>query len=174
MATLDYLRSHNLPVPEVYDYSSNAANSAETAYTFLEFMRGTNLGDVWFELGERARLEVVRRLVEMENRLFTLSFPASASLYYTKDLDRAETRYELPSPVGERGPLCIGPETTLAMWYGKRSDIETSRGPCRATLLIQRHRKWRVIGTQFILTLSRPNSDRSDDLWCAEREGILG
>ena len=130
VATLDYLRSHDMPVPEVYGYPDNGSNPAGTPYTFLEMMSGTNLGDIWFELGEKARIEVVRGLVELESRLFAPSFPASGSLYYSRDLGQEKLRCELPSAqVTARGPFCIGPDTTLAMWFGKRSEIGTSREP---------------------------------------------
>lgn len=46
----------------------------------MEMIGGTNLGDIWYELSEKARIEVVRKLVELESRLFGLQFPASGSL----------------------------------------------------------------------------------------------
>lgn len=67
-------------MPEVYAYSSSPSNSAETEYLIKEMIGGTNLGDIWYELSEKARIEVVRKLVELESRLFGLQFPASGSL----------------------------------------------------------------------------------------------
>lgn len=132
VATLDFLRSQGLPVPEVYGYSSSSDNAAETPYILLEMMTGTNLGDIWYELGEKARLEVVNRLVKIEAQLFSLDLPASGSFYYIKDLDEATPRVLFPSSEGSEGShLCIGPDTTLALWYGRRANIEAPRGPCK-------------------------------------------
>jgi hypothetical protein len=94
VATMDYLRSHGIPTPEIYGYSTTSQNPADTEYIFMEFNRGINLGDIWFELGETARIAVVHKLVELESRLFSLAFPASGSLYYSRDLDAATDRIE--------------------------------------------------------------------------------
>lgn len=61
----------------------------------MEVYTGTNLGDIWFELGETARMTVVRRLVELEARLFALKFPASGSIYYSRNLDASTDRIEI-------------------------------------------------------------------------------
>jgi predicted Ser/Thr protein kinase len=86
VATMEFLRSHGIPVPKIYDYSATSENLAGTEYLFMELVRGTNLGDIWFELSEKARITAVTKLVELETRLFALPFPASGSLYYAKDL----------------------------------------------------------------------------------------
>jgi hypothetical protein len=130
VATMDYLRSHGIPTPEIYGYATTPHNPAGTEHIFMEFNRGINLGDIWFELGETARVAVVCRLVELESRLFSLTFPASGSLYYTRDLDAATDRIEMTSePPSKNGPFCIGPDTTLALWYGNRLSLDTFRGP---------------------------------------------
>ena len=131
VATMDYLRSHGIPTPEIYGYSTTSQNPADTEYIFMEFNRGINLGDIWFELGETARIAVVRKLVELESRLFSLAFPANGSLYYSRDLDAATDRIELASePPSKNGPFCIGPDTTLALWYGNRLALDIFHGPC--------------------------------------------
>ena len=131
VATMDYLRSHGIPTPELYGYSTSSRNPAGAEYIFMEFNRGINLGDIWFELSETARTSVVRRLVKLESRLFSLTFPASGSLYYTRDLDVATDRIEMTSErPSKNGPFCIGPDTTLALWYGNRLALDTFRGPC--------------------------------------------
>jgi hypothetical protein len=130
VATMGYLRSHGIPTPEIYGYSKTPHNPAGTEYIFMELNRGINLGDIWFELGETARISVVSRLVELESRLFFLTFPASGSLYYSRDLDAATDRIEMKSePSSKYGPFCIGPDTTLALWYGNRLALDTFRGP---------------------------------------------
>jgi hypothetical protein len=131
VATMDYLRSHGIPTPEIHGYSTSSRNPAGAEYIFMEFNRGINLGDIWFELSETARTSVVRRLVKLESRLFSLTFPASGSLYYTRDLDVATDRIEMTSErPSKNGPFCIRPDTTLALWYGNRLALDTFRGPC--------------------------------------------
>jgi len=52
VATMALLRFSGLPIPEVYGYSPTPNNAAGTEYVFMEFVQGTNLSDVWFDLGE--------------------------------------------------------------------------------------------------------------------------
>lgn len=44
VATMDYLRSHGVPIPKIYGYSSTSHNPAGTEYVFMEVNPGTNLG----------------------------------------------------------------------------------------------------------------------------------
>jgi tRNA A-37 threonylcarbamoyl transferase component Bud32 len=46
------LRSSGLPVPKVYEYSPVPDNAAETEYIFMEFVQGTCLRGIWFDLGD--------------------------------------------------------------------------------------------------------------------------
>ena len=132
VATMDFLRSHGMPVPKVYSYSATSDNAAGTEFLFMELIQGKNLGDIWYELPEKARITVVTKLVEMESRLFTLSFPASGSLYYTRDLKAGSKKVEIQAPetTGDCR-FCIGPDTRFVLWYGKRRDIQTDCGPCK-------------------------------------------
>jgi hypothetical protein len=131
VATMDFLRSCGIPVPKIYSYSTTSENAAGTEYIFMELVRGTNLGDIWFTMPEKARITIVTKLVELESRLFALRFPASGSLYYAKDLPASFNKVDVPTDgtTPERR-FCIGPDTTLGLWYGKRLGLQIDRGPC--------------------------------------------
>ncbi|WEW59933.1 hypothetical protein PRK78_005415 [Emydomyces testavorans] len=133
VATLDFLRSHNIPVPKIYGYSPVADNAAGTEYIFMELVRGHNLGDIWLQLGEKARIVVLTKLVELESRLFALQFPANGSLYYPEDLEAEMDRVDVPAGAHFEGRrrFCVGPETTLKLWYGRRRNLRVRRGPYR-------------------------------------------
>jgi len=131
VATMDYLRSCGIPIPKIYSYSATSDNAAGTEYIFMEVNTGTNLGDIWYELGETARTTAVRRLVELEARLFSLKFPASGSIYYSRGLDASSDKIEINAgSSSSNGPFCIGPDTTLALWFGNRLSLNVFRGPC--------------------------------------------
>lgn len=116
LTTMDYLRAHGIPIPKVYGYSARSDNPAGTEYIFMEVSAGTNLGDIWYELGEKARITVVCRLMELETRFFSLRFPASGSIYYSRDLDASIDRIEINAgSSSNNGTFCIGPDTTLAL-----------------------------------------------------------
>ncbi|KAH7390849.1 hypothetical protein DE146DRAFT_679939 [Phaeosphaeria sp. MPI-PUGE-AT-0046c] len=130
VATMDFLRSHDIPVPKIYSYSASSKNAAGTEYLFMELIRGTNLGDIWFDLSEKSRITVVTKIVELESRVFSLTFPASGSLYYTKDLPAGLNKiYISTTDSVDDARFCIGPDTRLSLWHGKRLDITTNRGP---------------------------------------------
>ena len=132
VATMDYLRSHGIPIPKVYGYSATSDNAAGTEYIFMEVNAGTNLGDIWFELGETARTTIVRRLVALEAILFSLRLPASGSIYYSRDLDASSDKVEINAgSSSSNGPFCVGPDTTLALWFGNRLSLDVYRGPCK-------------------------------------------
>lgn len=127
VATMRFLRSYGLPIPEIYDYSPSPGNAAETEYIFMEYIHGTNLGDLWMDLEEPAMASVLRQLVQLESRMMEITFPAGGSLYYTEDLKKMEGKPGIPLK-DER--FCVGVDARLPMWYGKRSQLDVERGPC--------------------------------------------
>jgi hypothetical protein len=128
VATMALLRSSGLPIPEVYGYSPVPDNAAETEYIFMEFVEGTSLSDIWFDLGEGDIISISRQLAELESKMMSITFPAGGSLYYTKDLEKVATRPGIPL---EDERFCLGPDTRLPLWYGRRSQLDVDRGPCR-------------------------------------------
>ncbi|KAJ7066446.1 protein kinase subdomain-containing protein PKL/CAK/Fmp29 [Mycena amicta] len=126
VATMRFLRSSGLPVPEVYDYSPSSDNAAETEYIFMEFVRGTQLGNVWVDLEESDIVSVLRQIAQLESRMMSLPFPAGGSLYYTEDLEKMAGRTCIPLN-DER--FCIGPDVRVSMWYGRRSQLDVDRRP---------------------------------------------
>ncbi|EJF63622.1 protein kinase subdomain-containing protein PKL/CAK/Fmp29 [Dichomitus squalens LYAD-421 SS1] len=125
-ATMALLRSSGLPVPEVYGYSPVPDNAAETEYIFMEFVIGTTLSDVWFDLEEEEIVPVMRQLVELESKMMSISFPAGGSLYYAQDLEKLVGTPGIPL---EDKRFYVGPDTRLPLWSGRRSQLDVDRGP---------------------------------------------
>ena len=128
VATMALLRSSGLPIPEVYGYSPVSDNVAKTEYIFMEFVEGTSLSDIWFGLGEEDIISVSSQLADFESKMMSIAFPAGGSLYYTKDLENVAGR---PYILLEDKRFCVGPDTRLPLWYGRRSQLDIDRGPCR-------------------------------------------
>lgn len=124
---ISFIHHSELPIPNVYGYSPTSGNVAEPEYIFMEFVDGTNLSNIWFDLEEREIKSVVGQLVQLEAKMMLVSFPACGSLYYTQDLERV---------IGKWGILlkdkwfCIGQDVRLPLWYGKRSLLDIDQGPC--------------------------------------------
>ncbi|KAI6029893.1 protein kinase subdomain-containing protein PKL CAK Fmp29 [Pisolithus microcarpus] len=125
VATLAFLRSIGLPTPEVYGYSPTPDNPAGTEYIFMQFIEGTNLRDI---------ISILRQLVVLESKMVSIAFPAGGSLYLTEDLANAARSASGPATPGialKGKRFCVGPETSLPLWYGRRSQLDVDRGPCR-------------------------------------------
>ncbi|KAG7441085.1 protein kinase subdomain-containing protein PKL/CAK/Fmp29 [Guyanagaster necrorhizus] len=141
VATMALLRSSGLPIPEVYGYSPTSDNAAGTEYIFMEFVQGTKLSDVWLNLGEREISSVLRQLAQLESKMMSIAFPAGGSLYYAEDLKKVAGEAGIPL---EDARFCVGPDTRLPLWYGRRSQLDVDRGPYKsaeATLARAAHKE---------------------------------
>jgi Phosphotransferase enzyme family len=128
VATMALLRSSGLPIPEVYGYSASTDNAAETEYIFMQFAQGTSLSDIWFDLGERDIISITHQVAELESKMMSIPFPAGGSLYYSNDLETVAGSPGIPL---EDERFCVGPDTRLPLWYGRRAQLDVGRGPCR-------------------------------------------
>jgi hypothetical protein len=72
-------------------------------------------------------MKIIFQIARIEGRLFSISLPASGSIYYSYDLDSSIQRLELPD-----SDFCIGPATNLKLWYRERSVVSVDRGPCES------------------------------------------
>ncbi|RPD54300.1 protein kinase subdomain-containing protein PKL/CAK/Fmp29 [Lentinus tigrinus ALCF2SS1-7] len=132
-ATLAFLHSFGVPTPEVYGYSPTPDNAAGTEYIFMQYIEGVSLGDVLSDLEEGNIISILRQLAELESSIQRLVFKAGGSLYFAEDLANvAGSPSGLTKPVvalQDMPRFCIGPETSLPLWFGQRSQLDVDRGP---------------------------------------------
>jgi hypothetical protein len=103
----------------VYGYSPGPDNVAKTEYIFMGFVEGTQLIDIWFDLDEEdIIISITRQLAELESKMMSITFPAGGSLYYAKDMEKMVERSGIPL---ENEQFCVGPDTRVRLWYGRRS-----------------------------------------------------
>ncbi|KAH6905619.1 hypothetical protein BKA70DRAFT_1291717 [Coprinopsis sp. MPI-PUGE-AT-0042] len=126
VATMEYLRLSGIPVPEVYGYSPAEDNAAGVAYIFMEYVQRRSLKDMTVELKNEGIADVVRQVTQLEGKMTNLSFPAGGSLYFAKDLEKVGL-HGLRVPGDER--FCVGPDTKVSLWYGRREQLDIDRGP---------------------------------------------
>ena len=135
-ATLVYLRSMGIPVPEVYGYSATSDNEAGTEFIFMAFMGDSNGAEVWDELEEKDVISILEQVVQLEKIIMGITFPAGGSLYFAEDLENAPKGVSGPTkgiPLKDK-QFCIGPETSRPLWFGRRSRLDVERGPCKLFL----------------------------------------
>ena len=96
VATMDFLRSKGLPIPEIYAYSFTSENEAGTEYTLMEYIEGIDLGDVWFNLKKNETDSFMDQLAKFESIMMSISFPAGGSIYYARDLKQLSGSEGIP------------------------------------------------------------------------------
>lgn len=137
-ATLGLLHSRGLPVPRVLGYSASNSNSVGVEYLLLEKIDGSPLGDRWFTIGNKTRAEIMKQIVAVETRFMSITFPASGSLYYRKDLTSSEPNVLLPEQT-TADDIAVGPIAQYEWWYKERASLNVDRGPCTAPSLSFSH-----------------------------------
>ena len=126
VANIEYMCSFVLPVPKIYRYSPDSDNAAGTGHILMEFVQGSKLSEIWRDINDEEVISVIRQLTQLESRMISLSLSAGGSLYLSKDLDKVTMG---PGVLLDDKDFCIGPDTRLPLWYGRRAKLE---GPCRS------------------------------------------
>lgn len=96
---------------------------------------GVRLGSVWNQWPRQLRLQLITQVVDLENRLTTVTFDKHGCIYFKKDLRSLGRGAEdiqtqtVGSDVLDR--FSIGPLTTNELWRGTREEMNLDRGPCK-------------------------------------------
>lgn len=116
-------------------WSSDAAkNLVQAEYIIEEKAPGVRLGSVWNQWPRPLKLQLITQLVEIENKLTTITFDKHGCIYFKEDLrslvGEAEDIHTQSgrSDVLER--FSLGPLTANELWSGTRVDMNLDRGPC--------------------------------------------
>ncbi|PIG88580.1 hypothetical protein AARAC_000971 [Aspergillus arachidicola] len=128
-ATLQFLYSKGIPVPQLYGYSSSNKNSAVTEYISMEKAAGVGLESRWLEMSKRERHKLASDFVEIETKFFNLPFQSTGSIYFKADIPP-----DLQAPLYDEASIhsktfCIGPTADYMFWRGKRTSLDIFRGP---------------------------------------------
>ncbi|KAF2813723.1 uncharacterized protein BDZ99DRAFT_409728 [Mytilinidion resinicola] len=129
VATMEFLRLHNIPVPRVHGWSSTAENAVGAEYIVMEKIEGVALSEIWPDLGLKQRAQIIKQVVHLEKRLFSLQLPASGSIYFPDDLTPDERSKAAMLPVQGEKKFCVGPTAHYSWWHGQRSSMAFNRGP---------------------------------------------
>ena len=131
-----------IPVPQVYEWSSNASNQIGAEYILEEKAAGQPLGSLWESIPVSTKLYIVDQIVDMEKNLASFAFSRHGCIYYASDLQSTSCKYELietqrdypsKSTAGENDPLssfAIGPSASPIFWEKQKATMKLDRGPC--------------------------------------------
>lgn len=134
VATLKFLRSKGVPVPEVYGWSSTSENGVGVEYIIMEHASGVGVDTRWFDTTKYQNKALVTGIVDIEKKLFNIPFGSVGSVYFKNDLPR-EWQGQLyqpgtPDESQDSETYCIGPIADYMFWYGQRAKLDLNRGPC--------------------------------------------
>ena len=129
VATMDFLRSNGLPVPQVHAWSADSRNPVGVEYIIMQKAPGKPLEDRWFHLTQRERVHLMESYIRLERKLLDLRLDAYGSIYYKEDLP-SKLQLDLHAP-DDTERFCIGPTTDYMFWLGRRNQLEINRGPCQ-------------------------------------------
>ncbi|KZF22528.1 phosphotransferase family protein [Xylona heveae TC161] len=134
-ATLGFLHSCGIPVPKVIGYSPVNTNTVGTEYLLYEKVDGTPLSNQWFTMDNKTRTKIMRQIVRLEKQFMSISFPASGSIYYRRDLEPSDICVSLPEPQSTlKAEMVIGPTTQSQWWNQERASLDVDRGPWKTFL----------------------------------------
>ena len=136
VATLTFLRSKGLPVPQVYGWSSKSSeNDVGVEYIIMQRAPGIGLDTRWFDMTMGQNRDLVSNYVDIETKLFAIPFGSYGSIYFKDDVppDLQAPLYR-PGTLNDTGDterFCIGPIADYMFWYGRRAQLPIHRGPCK-------------------------------------------
>ncbi|KAJ5573480.1 uncharacterized protein N7459_007907, partial [Penicillium hispanicum] len=127
VATLKFLQSRtSIRVPNVFTWSSDAANPVGAEFIIMEKVKGVALSETWEGLNTLERYKIIDQVVQMEKELGNISFPAYGSLFLRDSLPATYRQYPLPPELDPEGLFCIGPSCKRAWWHGNFVGISQS------------------------------------------------
>lgn len=99
----------------------------------MEKAPGIQLFKVWDDMTQVDRLQLIKRLIQLEHQLATIQFPAYGSLYFRRSIPKASERVLLDLAIDPTGLYCVGPECGQA-WTDGTSPVDiqpnVDAGPC--------------------------------------------
>lgn len=112
-----------------------ASNLVEAEYIIEEKAPGVRLGSVWNLWPRELKLQLITQVVDLENRLTTITFDKHGCIYFKEDLrslvGEAEDIHTHTVESDALKRFSIGPLTTNELWSGTRRDMKLDRGPCK-------------------------------------------
>ncbi|KZF21169.1 phosphotransferase enzyme family protein [Xylona heveae TC161] len=126
----------NIPVPRILAWSNDAANNpVEAAYILEEKAPGVRLRSVWDQWPRELKLQLITQVVDIENKLSTMTFDQQGCIYFREDLRSLIGKAEdirINSVAPEAlSRFSMGPLTANEFWKGDRREMELDRGPWR-------------------------------------------
>ncbi|KZF25507.1 kinase-like protein [Xylona heveae TC161] len=141
VATMEFARTVlDLPAPKVLSWNATDQNPVGAEYIIMEEAKGSQLHNVWKNLQLRAKRDIIRRIVDIERKLLSVSFNKIGSLYFN-DSEIPGCEPAATTTGGSRevnncitSRFCIGPIVRREFWEKERSDMHQYHGPWKSSV----------------------------------------
>ncbi|ESZ90625.1 phosphotransferase enzyme family protein [Sclerotinia borealis F-4128] len=154
VATMEFLRTHGIPIPKILDWSSSTSNPLASEYIIMERVPGKELADTWLTMTLKERMAIIEKIVHLEKLLFDIKFPASGSIFFKDSLDAGVKTVDMPkseeNSLKDASRFCIGPSTEYLWWYQRRNELAANGGPWQNSEEVLK-----AVGEREILWLQR-------------------
>lgn len=126
------VRKHtDFPVPEVLAWSSDASNPVGAEYVIMKKAAGVQLFQIWGDISQSDKMELVKRLTILERQLSSIQFPAYGCLYLRSSCPDSSACEPLDRNLDPSESYCVGCSSDRAYvpdnWAGKGN-----LGPCES------------------------------------------
>ncbi|KAF1842086.1 phosphotransferase enzyme family protein [Cucurbitaria berberidis CBS 394.84] len=134
VATMNFLRSAHLPIPQIYAWNSGLVdNPVGAEYIIMEKQPGIVLNDLWDNMEGPQKAEILKQVIEIEKKLASIKFTKFGGLYYKQDLPQSDST--TPLYIDGNGNAVhsaefeIGPTNHRSFFDFGRGALDIDRGP---------------------------------------------
>jgi len=126
-------------VPEVYAWNSSTSisNPVGAEYIIMSKIAGNELDQIWQDMSESDRFNLVKSVVQVEAKLASKKFSTYGSLYFANDStdqwhsDLAGRNVLIGSEDEASRSFIIGRSVERSFWAEERGKMDIDRGPCK-------------------------------------------
>lgn len=131
VATMNFLRLNDIPVPKIYGWDASATNPVGAEYMIMEKADGEVLRDIWYSMDPAQQENLAEDIVRIEKKLFDIQLPnAFGSIYYTDAMPDRRSRMTIYKDQ-KKTEFCIGPSIKQSWWRTGGQEIKpVDRRPC--------------------------------------------
>lgn len=123
----------SVPVPRILAWSSVVSNSVSSEYIVLEAAPGRQLVEIWGDMSEPAKFQLIKNLAKLESQLAAMEFPAYGNIY-SHDWLSAQS-YRSGEAIGADSQYCVGSAYSSAWPMTAPRNTKLSddyAGPCES------------------------------------------
>lgn len=113
-------------------------NAVGAEFILMDKVKGVQLSEVWNDMSERQRFNLVKNVVEIEKRLVDIPLSGYGGLYHRATLTDNDSLFfeainpgQMPRKEDDISKFVIGPTPEKGFYIDGGKEPGNSRGPCK-------------------------------------------